>query len=65
MKSGNPPTETDQATWKKRTSKETAAAQQPKDQARQILNTSSRARKPRQMKFYLTSQEQQSHYHIQ
>jgi hypothetical protein len=33
MKSGNPPTtETDQATWKKRTSKETAAAQQPKDQ---------------------------------
>jgi hypothetical protein len=32
MKSGYPPTETDQATWKKRTSKETAAAQQPKDQ---------------------------------
>jgi hypothetical protein len=32
MKSGYPPTETDQATWKKRTSKETATAQQPKDQ---------------------------------
>jgi hypothetical protein len=32
MKSGYPPTETDQATWKKRTSKETAAAQQPRDQ---------------------------------
>jgi hypothetical protein len=32
MKSGDPPTETDQATWKTRTSKETAAAQQPKDQ---------------------------------
>jgi hypothetical protein len=32
MKSGDPPTETDQANWKKRTSKETATAQQPRDQ---------------------------------
>jgi hypothetical protein len=32
MKSGDPPTETDQANWKKRTSKETATAQQPRGQ---------------------------------
>jgi hypothetical protein len=108
MKSGDPPTETDQATWKKRTSIETAAAQQPKDQdlhrsrhffdhdyteaSMGLLPTRSKRqrkqaggsrtlrfalikqdkfsipaqeRKPRQMKFYLTSQEQHIHYHIQ
>jgi hypothetical protein len=32
MKSGNPPTETDQARWIKPTSKETTQAQQPRDQ---------------------------------
>jgi len=32
MKSGDPPTETDQANWKKRTSKETAKAHQPRHQ---------------------------------
>jgi hypothetical protein len=32
MKSGDPPTETDQASWIKPTSKETATAQQPRDQ---------------------------------
>jgi hypothetical protein len=32
MKSGNPPTETDQASWIKPTSKETTKSQQPRDQ---------------------------------
>jgi hypothetical protein len=32
MKSGNPPTETDRASWIKPTSKETAKAQQPREQ---------------------------------
>jgi hypothetical protein len=48
MKSGDPPTETDQENWKKRTSKETATAQQPRHQ-----NLHHKARQKRERFGYL------------